>query len=402
MPVSIYVHIPFCTSRCAYCDFNTYAGLESLMPDYVNAVRKELRQVGDGWRRAGDESADEARVHTVYFGGGTPSLLPPESIEVILETMRAAFDLAGECEITLEANPATLARQDLERLRRAGVNRLSFGAQSADPGELRLLERSHSFDDVAEAVRLARRAGFSNLNLDLIYGLPWQERLRWLDSLRRTVALGPQHLSLYALALEHGTPLRSWVDRGLVAAPDPDRAAEMYEAACELLAEAGFVQYEISNWAKDDGPSGDGDTPSYACRHNLQYWRNRPYLGIGAGAHGFALGRRYSNVLAPAAYIQRFQGDRPVESPCSSAVAQRQAVDTDEEMDDTMLLGFRLTTEGIRPSGFRTRFGLEPDARYGPRLRRLEADGLIERGADVLRLTRRGRLLGNRVFGAFV
>jgi oxygen-independent coproporphyrinogen-3 oxidase len=401
VPLSVYVHIPFCTSRCAYCDFNTYAGLAALMPTYVDAVREELRMVGRALGRAAVVRQDEAHVHTVYFGGGTPSLLPPDSIEAILETGRTAFDLADDAEITLEANPATLGRQDLARLRRAGINRLSLGAQSANPDDLRLLEREHTFDDVVQAVRMARRAGFHNLSLDLIYGLPGQPLERWVESLQRTVALSPEHLSLYALSLEYGTPLRSWVDRGLVVSPDPDQAAEMYEAASLLLAEAGFVQYEISNWARQ-GDDQEAELPTFACRHNIQYWHNGPYLGMGAGAHGFALGWRYSNVLSPPGYIDRIRGRREVEAPCSSAVAERIAIGVVDEMDETMMLGFRLTREGIRPSRFRARFGSEPETRYGPRLRRLEADGLIERGPDVLRLTERGRLLGNRVFGSFV
>ena len=398
VPLSIYIHIPFCTSRCAYCDFNTYAGLDGLIPAYAGAVGLELQQVGRSLQDAGEDPG----VHTVFFGGGTPSLLPAASMESILNALRTSFDVDEESEITLEANPGSLGRQDLLRLRRAGVNRLSIGAQSADPNELRLLERSHSFADVAAAVGLARRAGFHNLSLDLIYGLPRQPLPLWLDTLERAVALGPEHLSLYALSLEHGTPLRAWVERGLVELPDPDLAAEMYEAACARLEQQGFVQYEISNWARDDGRAGDGDLPRFASRHNVQYWRNRPYLGIGAGAHGFVFGWRYSNVLSPAAYIDRIRAGGSTALPCSPAVAQRIPVAPAVEMDETMMLGFRLTREGIRPSYFRARFGLEAEGRYGPRLRQLEADGLIERRADALRLTPRGRLLGNRVFQAFI
>jgi len=399
VPLSIYIHIPFCTVRCAYCDFNTYAGLEDLMPSYAAAVQRELALVAPA---LSDNRGDAAEVHTVFFGGGTPSLLPPDLSEAILRAVYRAFRLADSCEITLEANPGTLGRQDLERLRRAGVNRLSLGAQSAQPAELRLLDRAHTFDDVAAAVGQARLAGFDNLNLDLIYGLPRQAMAAWTDTIDRTIDLAPEHLSLYALSLEHGTPLRAWVERGLVAAPDADAAAEMYEWAGERLSAAGYLQYEISNWAKA-GPAGAGsDLPAFACRHNLQYWRNLPYLGIGAGAHGCALGWRYANVLSPRLYIERIEGGPANPAPCSPAAADRTAIDLATQMDETMLLGFRLTREGVRPSEFMARFGEDVEPRYGRRLGRLESDGLIERGPDRLRLSARGRLLGNRVFQAFV
>jgi oxygen-independent coproporphyrinogen-3 oxidase len=400
--LSIYIHIPFCTVRCAYCDFNTYAGIESLMPTYAKAVERELAWVSPFFSDDPAKVAGSSEVHTVFFGGGTPSLLPAEWIEGILEGLRAEFDLADPCEVTLEANPGTLGRQDLERLRRAGVNRLSLGAQSAQPAELRMLDRAHTFEDVATAVDQARRAGFDNINLDLIYGLPRQELKSWRDTLHQTLDLGPEHLSLYALSLEHGTPLRAWVDRGLVAAPDPDGAAEMYEWAAERLESEGYVQYEISNWAKDGGPVGEGDLPRFACRHNVQYWRNLPYVGIGAGAHSHALGWRYANVLSPGGYIERIETGSANPAPCSPAVADRTAVDLPTQMDDSMMLGFRLTREGIRPSAFRSRFGQDVEARYGRRLQQLEQDGLIERGPDRVRLSARGRLLGNRVFQAFV
>ena len=403
MPLSIYIHIPFCTVRCAYCDFNTYAGLEGLMPSYAAAVQQELALVAPAFSATrGAPDLEGAEVHTVFFGGGTPSLLPPVLIETILRALNGEFRLAASCEITLEANPGTLGRQDLERLRRAGVNRLSLGAQSAQPAELRLLDRAHTFDDVEAAVGQARLAGFDNLNLDLIYGLPRQAMAAWTDTVGRTIDLVPEHLSLYALSLEHGTPLRAWVERGLVAEPDADAAAEMYEWAGERLSAAGYVQYEISNWAKN-GPAGGGcDLPAFACRHNLQYWRNLPYLGIGAGAHGCALGWRYANVLSPRLYIERIEGGPAKPAPCSPAAADRTAIDLATQMDETMLLGFRLTREGVRPSEFMARFGQEIEPRYGRRLGRLESDGLIERGPDRLRLSARGRLLGNRVFQAFV
>jgi len=407
--LSLYLHLPFCTVRCAYCDFNTYAGLEDLMAPYVAALCREIKLVG----RAAEAKAGRAVAHTVFFGGGTPSLLPLDLHARIFIALREAFTLAPDCEITLEANPGTLHRAGLEGLRTLGVNRLSLGVQSSHPHELRLLDRRHCFDDVVQAVFWARAAGFENINLDLIFGLPHQTLAQWQVTVQRVLALGPEHISAYALSLEHGTPLRAWVYRGLLPMPDPDLAAGMYEWASETLERHGYGQYEISNWAKDDRrpQTADGDHPKseirnskFACRHNLQYWRNGEYLGFGAGAHGHAAGKRYSNVLAPAAYIQRLEscaaGEWPY--PLSPAVAQSSALTTDDAMGETMMMGLRLTREGVTSSEFEQRFGMALGERYRRELKRLRERGLLEWDGERARLTRAGRLLGNQVFREFV
>jgi oxygen-independent coproporphyrinogen-3 oxidase len=363
-------------------------------------------------------------VHTIFFGGGTPSLLSLDLYTGIFTALRESFELTPDCEITLEANPGTVDLPCLEGLRVLGVNRLSFGVQSAHPSELQLLDRLHSFDDVVQAVRMARAAGFdrrsNGVNLDLIFGIPHQTLPMWQETLTRVLALQPEHLSCYALSLEHGTPMRSWVYRGLLPMPDPDLAAEMYEWASETLEALGFVQYEISNWARGEKLEVgnwklDGNSSNlppqfrrpisnlhYACRHNLQYWRNLPYLGFGAGAHGYAEGYRYSNVLAPAAYIERMERGGNTEFPFSPALAQATPIARDEEMGETMMLGMRLTGEGVYAHHFRARYGIGLEEKYPKELRRLKALGLIEWDADGARLTKPGRLVGNRVFREFV
>lgn len=406
---SLYLHIPFCQVRCAYCDFNTYASLEDLMPSYAQALANEVRLVG---------GACQETAHTVFLGGGTPSLLSLESHATLFAALREVFDLAPDCEITLEANPGTVSRAYLEGLRALGVNRLSFGVQSSHPHELRLLDRLHLFGDVVQAVSWARAAGFENINLDVIFGIPQQTLAMWQATLQRVMALGPEHISCYALSLEHGTPMRAWVYRGLLPMPDPDLAADMYEWASETLATYGFVQYEISNWArhqKDEGrgmkdevgldelqPSAFILPPSFACRHNLQYWRNRPYLGFGAGAHGYAAGHRYSNVLSPAAYIDRMEqgGRRPF--PFSPALSQATPVAQADAMGETMMMGLRLIQEGVSNADFQARFAITLEQRYGRELKRLCERGLIEWDGNRVRLTRSGRLLGNQVFREFV
>lgn len=395
-PYSVYLHIPFCRHRCGYCDFNTYAGLESLIPAYVNALCTEIEGIPV---RAGGRLP----VHTLFFGGGTPSLLPALNLSQIIQALANSFSLDPEVEITLEANPGTLSLRYLQDIHRMGINRLSLGVQSANPFELQLLEREHDYLDVIQAVTWARQAGFDNLNLDLIFGLPAQRLESWQHTLDLALGLLPEHFSLYALTLEHGTPLEHWAARGLVVEPDPDLAADMYEWASERLAQAGYKQYEISNWAMHR----TGELLS--CRHNLQYWRGLPYLGLGAGAHGYAESRRTVNVLAPGAYIQRMQdkgsGTDGIDFPRTPATQTISLIDRQTEIGEFMMMGLRLVDEGVSNSVFQKRFDRSLDDLFHPQIERLQKLGLLEwTGAqsDVLRLTQRGRLLGNQVFVEFI
>lgn len=397
-PFSLYLHIPFCTHRCAYCDFNTYAGQEEMIPAYVQALGREIEYVG-----ARVPEADGA-AHTIFFGGGTPSLLTPDQFGAIFESLRASFRITEDAEITMEANPGTVSPGNLAKLRKLGMNRISFGVQSASAIELRMLERTHGFLDVMDAVSSARRAGFDNLNLDLIYGLPEQSLGTWQTTVRRILDLHPEHISAYALTLEHGTPFGRWAERGLLPLPDPDLAAEMYEWAGEELAAAGYLQYEISNWAR----------PGRECRHNLQYWRSLPYLAFGAGAHGYANGYRYSNVLRIRTYIERLGPDHPSHYPfpLSPAVVNQHRQSPEDDMSEFMITGLRLTQAGVSEHSFRERFGISLHEAYGTEVRRLLELGLLEtlpegqngnRTVDRgVRLSERGRLLGNQVFLQFV
>jgi oxygen-independent coproporphyrinogen-3 oxidase len=398
-PYSLYLHIPFCRHRCGYCDFNTYAGLDDLIPDYVSALCQEARFLSRS-------STARLAVQTIFFGGGTPSLLAAASLAEILAELAQCFEIPEGTEITLEANPGTLSLAYMHTLRAIGINRLSLGMQSASPEELRLLERQHGFGDVVRAVTWARQAGFQNLNLDLIFGLPEQTLESWQRSLELALGLNPEHLSLYALTLEHGTPLEHWAARGLIPLPDPDLAAEMYEHASRRLEELGYIQYEISNWAKVDS-SGQ----LLACQHNLQYWRNLPYLGLGAGAHGYAADFRTANVLSPARYIRRMSaGPLSVDGsaiafPVTPATLTAQPVDRQAEIGETMLMGLRLVEQGVSRQGFRERFNQDLDQVFSSEIEELISHGLLEWAGDDrerLRLTRHGRLLGNQVFMRFI
>lgn len=396
--VSLYIHIPFCKHRCGYCDFNTYAGLQRLIPAYVIAVEKEIAYLSHS-------AKEEITLKTIYFGGGTPSLLPENAVESILTRIKKHFNLLPNIEITIEANPGTVSKVYLRNIHRLGVNRISIGMQSADQGELKLLERQHSYTDVVRAVEWSRTAGITNINLDLIFGLPYQGLNSWLCAVDAALSLFPEHLSLYALTLEHGTPMKLKVETGILREPDQDLAADMYDAANERLADVGYIKYEISNWARIDNA---GELNS--CKHNLQYWRNLPYLGIGAGAHGFINHYRTVDISTPGAYIKRMGvKTEPINNhnlfPHTPATIELNSIDIDTEIGETMMMGLRLVLEGVSNKQFMQRFGISLSEKFGAQIDRLISLGLLEwdnTKDEILRLTKRGHLLGNQVFREFI
>ncbi len=383
--VSLYLHIPFCRQRCSYCDFNTYTTVVDLQETYVDALCEEIRQVGRVAER-------RKSVHTIFFGGGTPSLMPVTALSRILESVRDAFALSETAEITLEANPEMIDAAYLAGLRGAGVNRISFGVQSANADELRLLGREHDFDTVKAVVATARSVGFDNLNLDLIYGLPSQSMADWQRSLDEVLALEPEHLSLYCLTIEPGTPIKRWLDNGRFQPPDSDLAADQYQIAGEILMKQGLEHYEISNWA----------LPGRECQHNLTYWRNQEYLGLGAGAHGFADGLRYDVVKQPRVYIRRMALGEPKRFPLSTAVSNHHTVTPKEAMSDTVITQLRLLKEGLNLDAFETRFGVSLDAAYDGLVTQMIAWGLLWQENGRLLLTENGRFVSNQVFYRFM
>lgn len=370
----LYIHIPFCRAKCSYCDFCSFPGMEDLYARYVEALACEMGLAG------------APAVKTIYFGGGTPSVLPPPLLARLVEAARTAFDTSAVREMTIEANPGTVGAALLSDLVRMGFSRLSLGVQSLNAGELALLGRVHTADQAVEAAAAARAAGFEQINLDLIYGLPGQTAAAWLESLERALELGPDHLSLYALTLEEGTPLAAQVRSGAVPEPDPDQAADMYEAAEQMLDAEGFVHYEISNWAVSEAAE---------CQHNLVYWRNEPYLGLGAGAHSWTGGRRRANLASPAEYAARMAAGMP-------AVEEAEQISPEMEMGETMMLGLRLLQEGVEYARFQERFGAGLRERYGAEIDELVERGLLEVGPRGIVLSERGRLLGNQVFMRFL
>ncbi|MYD50088.1 MAG: radical SAM family heme chaperone HemW [Dehalococcoidia bacterium] len=394
-PIALYVHIPFCETKCPYCDFNTYAKIESLIPDYVAALRTEIELWGG--------LLDSPAVRAVFFGGGTPSYLPSGDISALMATISGSFALQDDAEITLEANPGDFTPDKLNWLLDAGINRLSIGVQSFDDGLLCLLGRRHTASDAIDAYRMAYDAGFDNVSIDLMYGLPHQTVDHWQETLARTADLHPLHVSLYALTLEGGTPMEHSVSQGTLPTPDPDLAADMYALAEHDLGALGYRHYEISNWA-DDGKLG---------LHNIVYWRNEPYLGVGPGAHSSIANHRFSNIKPPREYVKRLQEHSGSSGSLNgsreddyAAIRSIPVVDTIEfidrplEMAETMMLGLRLDT-GVSISEFEARFGASPLDAYREELDELQPTGLIETVDGSIRLTDRGRFLSNEVFVRF-
>ena len=371
--LGLYLHIPFCASICNYCNFNRGLFDADLKAQYVRALAAEIGGAGDG------TAAD-----TVYFGGGTPSLLEPEEIGDLVAACRAAFAVTADAEITLETNPETVTTERLERFRGAGVNRISFGVQSFRDDELQRLGRRHSADRARGAVREARRAGFDNVSLDLMMWLPQQSRGDWRESVEGLVDVSPDHASLYLLELYPNAPLREDMARsGWSLAPDDD-AAEMYVWSMARLEEAGYGQYEISNVAR----------PGRMSRHNLKYWEDGEWLGFGCGAHSTRGAVRWKNVASTVEYVQRIGSGATV-------VSERRPLEGAERLEEALFTGLRLSA-GVDIARAGRIYGVDVWARYGERLQPFVDAGLLRRDGSRLRLTRDGMLIANEIMAVFV
>jgi oxygen-independent coproporphyrinogen-3 oxidase len=372
-PLAVYVHVPFCASRCGYCDFNTYTAEE--LPGGVNRGSFAASAIAELRLARRTLGPDAPPVETVFFGGGTPTLLPPEDLAAILATIDDELGLAPGVEVTTEANPESVTPASLALLRDAGFTRISLGMQSAVPHVLEVLDRRHTPGRPAAAAAEARAAGFEHVSLDLIYGTPGERDEDWRASLEAALAAAPDHISAYALTVEPGTRLHAQVRRGGLPLPDEDELADRFELADELLGRAGLSWYEISNWAVG---------PEARCRHNLNYWRGGDWWGVGPGAHSHVGGLRWWNVLHPSAYAQRLGDGR-------SPAAAREQLDDETRRFERIMLETRLAT-GLDVA-------LLSDAGRAA-ARRAVTDGLAEPaalGAGYVRLTRRGRLLADAV-----
>ncbi len=371
-PCGLYLHFPFCRSKCAYCDFNSVPDRGAAARGvYLGALRAEVR------------GAAAVPVDTIFCGGGTPTVYAAEELAVTLAEVASRFTILEGAEISLEANPGTVDEAALRRLRLGGFNRLSLGVQSFNDRLLAGIGRIHSAKRAREAVAAARAAGFTNLNLDLILGLPGEGE-KWRDSVAQAIRLAPEHVSLYPLSVEEGTPLAEWVASEAVFLPEEDEVERRWRKAAAMLEAAGYRRYEISNFAR----------PGFACRHNRRYWERREYLGLGAGAHSFLGSRRFWNVTAWEEYAARMQaGENPQ--------AGEECLTAEEERGEAMILGLRLV-EGISRRRFAARYGSYPEEAFPLAVERLTANGMLHRRGDRLALTARGRRLGNQAFAAFL
>ncbi len=385
--IGIYVHIPFCLRRCAYCDFVTYAGCSELIPEYIKCVGDEIESYAG--------NAANFTIRSIYFGGGTPSLLSSGQVRQIMQKIQEVFPLNDRIEVTLEANPGTEIGRNIRGYLDAGINRISLGAQSTSNAELRVLGRIHTHEETCRTVQQLRDAGCWNINLDLIYGVPGQTVRSWSRGLQSMHELTPEHFSLYCLTLEPAVWLGRQVKAGRISLPTDEETAEMYALAMKYLGRQGYEQYEISNWAKRNA---DID---FRSTHNLQYWRAGEYIGIGAGAHGYHDGYRYENVRRIQTYIERLRDRKRSNQP---ARLSRTIISIWEAMQEYMMLGLRLTGEGVNQADFKERFGIDMFDSFSRQIQKLTRMGIVEisSNGDRVRLTKAGRQIGNVAFREFV
>jgi oxygen-independent coproporphyrinogen III oxidase len=373
MSLGLYVHIPFCSAICNYCNFNRGLFDAALKERYVAALLAEIAEAGDG------SSAD-----TIYFGGGTPSLLEPSEVRAIIDKCRRGWDVASDAEITLEANPETATAERLAGFRAAGVNRLSIGVQSFSDAELRRLSRLHSADKATAAFRAARVAGFDNVSLDLMMWLPQQSVPQWLESVDALTQLGPEHASMYLLEIYPNAPLRDAMARGAWSVAPEDDAAEMYLSALDRMDSAGYVQYEISNVAR----------PGRESRHNLKYWTDGEWLGFGCGAHSTRRGVRWKNRAGTEDYISTVTGGGPL-------AAERRVLTDLERLEEALFMGLRLK-DGLDLHEVKSRYAIDVWQEYGRELQPFVDGGLLVYDDRSLRMSRQGMLLANEVMAVFI
>ncbi len=378
MAIGLYIHVPFCVKRCSYCDFISYPYDTGLAESYVYALRKEISL------HAGTLSEEQRAVKSVYLGGGTPTVLSGDWLAAILKDCRHYFDIADDAEITIECNPGTVDLDKLKKIRKAGFNRISIGVQAYQEALLSILGRIHNWQEVLVSARNSREAGFDNLGFDLIFGIPGQSMRDWKETLNRVLELSPRHVSAYNLKIEPDTPLHRDVTSGYLVPCDEELELEMYWYTVDYLAGQGFIHYEISNFA----------LPGREAVHNLIYWHNEEYLGLGPAAHSMLNGCRFSNVKSVESYIRRLQNGEQV-------IAEKQCLSREEQMSETVFLGLRLI-EGLDLESFARRHGKSVFVIFGERIKKLAALGLIEADEKRLKLTEKGIPLANEVFAEFV
>lgn len=374
--LGLYIHVPFCKAKCHYCDFNSFPGKDETIPGYFDALSREIENNAEALR--------DYSIKTVFIGGGTPSLVEPKYIYNLLKTCREYLSLEKGAEISIESNPGTLTYEKLFAYRTMGINRLSIGLQAYQNRLLRRLGRIHTNEEFLENYNLAKKVGFKNINVDLIFGIPSQTLKDWIETVEEIMKLEPVHLSCYSLKIEEDTEFGRQAETGELIPLEDETDREMYSFTIDMLKKNGFMQYEISNFSK----------AGFECRHNLIYWNAEEYVGIGAGAHSYFMGKRYNNIYNIEEYVSAVQNSRPV-------TENMQLIDKQEAMSEFMILGLRLT-QGVSLSKFKAKFDKELFEIYGQNIDRLIKKELICLDNDFLRLTLRGLDLANDVFMEFI
>lgn len=375
-PQAVYIHIPFCTNKCHYCDFNSYVLKGQPVMDYLDALEREMEQTAT--------LVPPRQIETIFVGGGTPTVLLPDQMESFLRRVKTYFpDQAPNIEFTMEANPGTTDLEKLQAMKEGSVNRISFGVQSFDNALLEGIGRIHNTDDVYRSLENARKVGFTNMSIDLMFGLPKQTVATMNDSLDKALALDLPHYSIYSLKVEENTLFHTLYQKNQLPLPEEDEELDMFLLIMNRLKDAGYTQYEISNFAK----------PGFESRHNSMYWLNRSYYGIGAGAHGYTRGIRHINIKGVQPYIDATRTGLPI--------LEKHEVSEQDAMEDFMMVGLRLL-KGVRSADFYTQFQRELESVFGSVLNKLLSQKLLEKTADGYRLSEQGVLLGNEVFGEFL
>ena len=384
--IGLYIHIPFCKQKCSYCDFCSYANKESFIKRYIQCVLKEIIEVGNNNKIDFEDGKDDLfLVKTIYIGGGTPSLIDSKYIVQIIEDIKLNFEIDEKAEITIEVNPGTVTLEKLEDYNKVGINRLSIGLQSTHEHLLKEIGRIHTYLDFLDTFRFAREAGFENINVDLMIGLPNQTLAEVQDSIEEIVSMEPEHISVYSLILEEGTPLFKKVEEGLEL-PDEELERKMYWNVKRILEANGYNHYEISNFAKQ----------GYESKHNLDCWNQKEYIGFGVAAHSYTNGIRYSNIENLEQYIKNYEEDKTEEN-----LVFHEKQDMETMQKEYMLLGLR-KIDGVSIQEFKIKFVANPVFLYHDKLEKLVNEDLIEIDGDQIKLTNKGLDLANIVWEEFV
>ncbi len=409
--LELYIHIPFCVQKCAYCDFLSAPADENKRQEYVAALVREIQSYAQGTSR-NKKIYQNYRVSTVFLGGGTPSILNPVQIKEIFSALQDSFKIEEGAEITIEANPGTVTKEKLLSWKEVGINRISIGLQSTEDEELRMLGRIHDYQQFLDTWKLVRSSGIENVNVDLISAIPGQTLQSWRKTLRKTADLAPEHISVYSLIIEEGTPFYDryvlseegcsprdmesgirygeWETDDTIYPPLPDEETErlMYEETEKILQEYGYSRYEISNYAK----------PGYECRHNIGYWQRKEYLGIGLGASSLIGKTRFRHISD---FEKYFSIVHSANNSCKALCEEAVLLSVEDEMEEFMFLGLRMMC-GVRKSEFLRTFGISMDEIYAEQLKRMRENGLLEMNGDMVRLTKRGIDISNYVFEHFL